>query len=439
MQTAVHIAAIRFGLGFRLGETISADPRAWLAAQIRPLPEAPGPSLAACLASARAQRASGFAPGAIPPEGVQRPGDILREEALNWARRLLTTDLPFAERWAEFWSNHFTVSRRRGQATALIGAFQRQAIRPHVFGRLEDMVLSVARHPAMMLYLDNGGSTGPNSPAGQRGRRGLNENFSRELLELHTLGVRTGYSQTDVTELARILTGWSVGRGGESNEPDGFMFRPLAHEPGTKVVLGRDFPEGEEGGIAVIRYLATHPRTSAHLATKLVRHFVADQPPAPAVERVAAVLTETGGDLAAAARAIIALPAAWDAGLAKLRSPQDYCLAVLRGLGAREEAAPSLLGAMASLAQPLWTASGPNGWPDTAADWASPEQLMRRLDWVNQLAGRAAAAGAPDARDVAASTLGPLLKAETIDAVRRASSAREALILLLACPEFQRR
>ncbi len=436
MQPAMHIAAVRFGLGPRLGDASLADARGWLTAQIGPLPEAPGPSLADCMATVRAQRANGFAPGATLPEGVRRPGEVARDEGLVWARRMVGTDAPFAERMAEFWSNHLTVSRRRGQAVPMIGAYFRQAIRPHVFGRFEDMVLASARHPGMMLYLDNGGSSGPNSPAGQRNNRGLNENYARELLELHTVGVRGGYTQADVTSLALILTGWSVGRGSQFGEPDGFMFRPRAHEPGPKTLLGRAFAEGEEGGIAAIRFLANHPRTHEFLATKLVRHFVADEPPAGAVRRVASKLAETGGDLAAAARAVVALPEAWGPPLTKLRAPQDFVIAVLRGLGARDESAPALLGAIASMAQPLWTASGPNGWPDMAGEWASPEQLMRRLDWVNQVAGRA---NLPDARDVAEATLGPLLKAETTNAVRRAGSAREALVLLLASPEFQRR
>ena len=436
MQPAMRIAAIRFGLGHRLGAAVPAEACDWLTAQIQPLPEAPGPSLADCMASIRAQRANGFAPGATLQEGVRRPGEIARDEGLAWARRMIATEAPFAERMAEFWSNHLTVSRRRGQTVPVSGAYHRQAIRPHVFGRFEDMLLASARHPGMMLYLDNGGSSGPNSQAGQRNNRGLNENFARELLELHTVGVRGGYSQADVTSLALILTGWSIGRGAEFSEPDGFMFRPRAHEPGPKTLLGREFLEGEEGGIAAIRFLANHPRTHEFLATKLVRHFVADEPPAGAVRRVATKLAETGSDLAATARALVALPEAWGPPLTKLRAPQDFALAVLRGMGARDEAAPALLGAIANMAQPLWTASGPNGWPDMAGEWASPEQLMRRLDWVNQLAGRA---GAPDARDVAEATLGPLLSGETTNAVRRAGSAREAMVLLLASPEFQRR
>ena len=436
MQPRMHIAMVRFGLGARLGQTPPDDPQAWLTRQLRPLPAEPGLTTAQGLSSIRAQRAN---PGQEPlPDGQLRPNDIIRAEASIWARRMLTTDSPLTERLAEFWGNHFTVSRRQGNVAAILGAYQREAIRPHILGRFEDMLLAVARHPAMLMYLDNASSAGPNSRANERRNRGLNENLAREIMELHTLGVRGGYSQDDVTSFAKVLTGWSVGRGAEFNEPDGFMFRPFAHEPGPKRMLGQEFPEGQDGGVTALRFLAAQPSTHLFLATKLVRHFVADDPPEPAVRRIAQVLRDTQGDLAAVTRALIALPQAWTP-LTKLRASQDFALAVLRGLGVGEEAAQPLLGAMANFAQPLWTAQGPNGWPDVAGEWAAPEQLMRRLDWVNGLAGRAAAAGRPDARDVAEATLGPLLKAETANAVRRAGSVREALVLLLASPEFQRR
>ena len=436
MQPRMHIAMVRFGLGARLGQPMPDDGQAWVARQLRALPVEAGLTTAQGLASIRSQRAN---PGGEPlPGGDMRPADIMRVEAAIWARRMLATDTPVAERLADFWGNHFTVSRRQGNVAALLGAYQREAIRPHVFGRFEHMLLAVVRHPAMIMYLDNGGSAGPNSRANERRNRGLNENLAREILELHTLGVRGGYSQEDVTSFAKVLTGWSVGRGTEFNEPEGFMFRPFAHDPGPKQLMGREFAEGEEGGMSALSFLANHTSTHRMLATKLVRHFVRDDPPEAVIRRIAQVLAETHGDLATATRALFALPEAW-APLTKVRAPQDFAIAVLRALGAGDEAAQPLLGAMANFAQPLWTAPGPNGWPDAAGEWASPEQLMRRLDWVNGLAGRAAAAGRPDARDVAEATLGPLLKAETMTAVRRAGSAREALLLLLASPEFQRR
>jgi uncharacterized protein (DUF1800 family) len=287
----------------------------------------------------------------------------------------------------------------------------------------------------MLIYLDNAASIGPGSPAGQRTGRGLNENLAREILELHTVSPAAGYSQQDVTEFAKVITGWSVER---EREPVGFLFRPRAHEPGAKQVMGRTYEEGEAGGVAALRWLGTHPATCKHLATKLVRHFVADQPPPRAVERIAAVLRETGGDLGAAARALIRLPEAWTP-LAKVRSAQDFVFAALRAVGAGPAAGLPAMGALAALGQAPWNAPGPNGWDDTAAEWAAPEAMMRRIDLVWTMAGRAAAAGALDPRAVAETALGPLARPATLEAVARAGSVRDALTLLLGSPEFQRR
>jgi uncharacterized protein (DUF1800 family) len=408
---------------------VPADPRPWLAAQIRPLPEAPGPSLADAFATIRERRRDPMS---------QAVGEMLRAEGLAWSARMIATQAPFAERWANFWTNHLTTSRRAGQTSAVLGNYQRLAIRAHAFGRFEEMLLAAYRHPAMLFYLDQANSVGPDSPAGQRRSRGLNENLARECMELHTITPAAGYSQEDVTSLARILTGWSIGRGEQFSEVDGFLFRPRTHEPGEKRLMGRDFPEGEEGGAEALRFLANHPSTHHALAVKLARHFMADVPPQPAVARIEAALRDSGGDLAAAARAVVAAPEA-HAPLRKIRSGQDYAIAVIRALGLGAEGAPLLLGTMARLNQPLWTAPAPIGWSDEASEWAAPEQLMRRLDWAGEVAGRAAATGSVEPGLLSETLLGPLAHAETANAARRAGSAREGILLLLASPEAQRR
>jgi uncharacterized protein (DUF1800 family) len=283
------------------------------------------------------------------------------------------------------------------------------------------------------MFLDNAQSIGPNSFAGQRMGRGLNENLAREILELHTVTPAARYSQQDVTEFARLLTGWSVAR---PQEGAGFLFRPRAHEPGEKTMLGRRFPEGEEGGVAALRHLAEHPSTYRHLATKLARHFVADDPPREAVDRLFAVLRDTRGDLGAASRALVRLPQAWAPPLTKLRAPVDYVIAVLRAMEAPPAAAERFVGATQFLGQPLWAAPAPNGWADVAREWATPEALLRRVEWAN---GLAAFGGGRDAAAMAEAVMGPLLRAETLDAARRAGSARDALTLVLASPEFMRR
>jgi len=430
-----HLAAIRFGLGPRLGEPPPEDPRRWLLGQLgAPDPLPPGPSAADGLRARHEELEARSRNGGM----VERNGPaavLLRAELMAWGSRRLTATQPFRERLVDFWMNHFTASRRVGIVAPIVGAFEREAIRPHVTGRFETMLLAVARHPAMLLYLNADSSVGPESAFGRRTGRGLNENLAREILELHTLSPAGGYTQGDVTEFARILTGWSVA---QRAEPFGFVFRPQTHEPGAKRLLGRSFEEGEAGGEAALRFLAAQPATHRHLAVKLARHFVADDPPPAAIRAVEAALRDSGGDLGAAAQALVGLEAAWATPLGKLRTPIDHVLAAGRAIGLpADPPGPGLVyGGTAALGQPLWTAPQPDGWADRAEAWATPEALMRRVDWVNTIAGRAQRL---DPREVAETALGPLARAETVDAMARAGSVRDALTLLLACPEFMRR
>ncbi len=243
-----------------------------------------------------------------------------------------------------------------------------------------------------------------------------------------------GYTQADVTSFAKILTGWSIDLRGD---PPGFRFRPFAHEPGTQVLMGHTFPPGEEGGIAALHFLANHPATHQFLAHKLVLHFIADDPPPDAVRHIESVLRDTGGNLGAAAAALTTLDAAWQPG-AKLRTPQDFVIATLRALDLADEqrGQVNMQGILANLGQPFQNAPQPNGWSDRASDWAAPEAMMRRVDWAFGVSGRV---GTRDVADVAEANLGPLLRDDTLQAVRRAGSRRDAMTLLLTAPEFQRR
>ncbi len=419
-------ALVRFGLGRRGTETpLPEDPVEWLRGQLRSSPPSASPNLAEALAALRSDRDE------KPPPGKARSRALFIRDAQAQLTTALTTPAPFRERLVWFWANHFTVSARRGAGAALIGPFVAEAIRPHVAGQFGDMLLAVMRHPAMLVYLDNAASVGPNSLAGRRTGRGLNENLARECLELHTLTPASGYTQSDVTSFARILTGWSIDF--NQDEP-GFRFRPGAHEPGLKTLMGRAFPEGEEGGIAALAFLGGHNATHHHLATKLARHFVADDPTPETVRPIEGALRDTQGDLGAAAEAMIRIEGAWRPGT-KLRAPFDYLLASLRALDVTQ-APPPALAALRMLGQPIWAAPQPDGWPDRAADWATPEAMMRRLDLAYALAGEA---GTPDPDTLADIALGPLLHPATAQAMRRVGSRREALALLLSAPEFQRR
>jgi len=427
-------ALIRFGLGRRSGESVPGDPSEWLQGQVTrrdPENRDTRPSAATGLAALRHDRE------AKPPRGERRVPALYRAEAAAALENALATQTPFRERLVWFWANHFTVSVWGGVA-ATAGAFVEEAIRPHVTGRFEDMLLAVMRHPAMLMYLNNAGSVGTGSPAGQRSHRGLNENLARECLELHTVSPAAGYTQTDVTNFAKLLTGWSIDL---RADPPGFRFRPMAHEPGTQLLMGQAFPEGEAGGIAALHFLANHRSTHRLLATKLVRHFVADDPPVDDARRVEGVLRDTRGDLGAAAIALVSLEAAWQPS-SKLRTPLDFVVATLRMLDLPTEQRPdmNLLGSVGSLGQPMWSAPQPNGWPDRASDWATPEAMMRRIDWAYGVSGRVASPDSGrDAAELAEATLGPLLSDGTLRAVHRAGSRRDAITLLLTSPEFQRR
>ncbi|MDE2006306.1 MAG: DUF1800 domain-containing protein [Rhodospirillales bacterium] len=414
----------RFGLGRRGTEPVPPDPRAWLRAQLRAPGRAPTPSSADALAALLADRRD------KPKPPQSRTHALFLRDSHAILTQALRTEQPFRERLVRFWTNHFTVSIRQGPVGGLIGPFIAEAIRPNVTARFADMLLAVMRHPAMLIYLNNAGSIGPDSPAGRRTGRGLNENLARESLELHTVGLAAGFTQADVTRYARLLTGWSVNFRGD---PPGFMFRRFAHEPGGQTVLGHRFPPGEQGGVEVLSFLATHAATYRHLATQLARHFVADDPPPDQVARIEAALARTGGDLGAASAALIDLQGAWRPET-KLRAPQDLLIGALRALDVTE-APPYALGALHLLGQPLWAAPQPNGWGDRASDWAAPEAMLRRVDFAFALAGRARR----DAPALGAATLGPRLRPATRQAMARAGSRRDALALLLSAPEFQRR
>ncbi|MCA0418381.1 MAG: DUF1800 family protein, partial [Proteobacteria bacterium] len=268
------------------------------------------------------------------------PYRTYRDEVKARVDLALATETGFGERLVMFWSNHFCVGATKSNMCRIMaGAYEREAIRPHVFGRFEDMLIAAESHPAMLDFLDNRQSVGPNSPAGRRRGRGLNENLAREILELHTLGVSGGYAQADVTNLARIITGWTVvGREGALGFPGSFAFNAGLHEPGATPLLGRRYDQpGKAQGIAALTDLARHPATARFIATKLVRHFVADAPPRVLVEKLAGVFRQSGGDLPSVYRALIEDDAAWRAPASKIRSPQEFLLASYRALSRKPD------------------------------------------------------------------------------------------------------
>lgn len=383
--------------------------------------------------SSNAAKPDMAAPKAKPAPGV--PQQIYLQEAKARFDSALAADIGFVERLTWFWSNHFCVSADKGPVRALCGAFEREAIRPYVRGKFADMLLAVETHPAMLHYLDNVQSIGPHSFAGLRRGKGINENLAREIMELHTVGVRTGYTQADVTNFAKVISGWSIvplrrPGGGE------FMFNPRLHEPGAERIMGRDYADGGfEQGRAVLLTLARSPATAKHIASKLVRHFVADEPPPALIDRLAKRFRETDGDLKEVSRALVTAPEAWDAPAGKLRRPSEWLVAALRALDWSPPDVRPLLNAQNVLGEPLWRPPAPNGFSDDSNTWM--DGLPQRLDLANQIARRA---GVPaDPQEIAERAVGPLLAGETRETMARAESRPQAIALLLMAPEFQRR
>jgi len=468
------LALHRFGLGPRAGSiaVIASDPRGALLAELDRAGAGrigngdlltSGTAARVAFAYQQAQRAarqaeraaqqanapsSGGSPpemkdqSATPPAPMRNPGpgvpqQIYLSEAKARINAALDAEIGFVERLVWFWSNHFCVSADKGNVRPICGAYEREVIRANVLGRFSDMLLAVESHPAMLIYLDNARSIGPDSIAGLRQKRGLNENLAREILELHTLGVRTVYTQEDVTRLAHVITGWTFVpfrqdpvRGGE------FEFNPRMHQPGAQTVIGSSYPDaGLQQGRAVLAALARHPATASHVAAKLARHFVADEPPPALVERLAKRFLATQGDLKEVAKAMVAAPEAWEAPRARLKRPGEWVVGMLRAVGVTPPDIGPVMQAHNLLGEPLWRPPAPNGFADESAPWL--DGLTQRLDIANQFARRLGAEADP--RDVFEQALAPLASTETRQAILRAESRPQALALLFMAPEFQRR
>ncbi len=404
--------------------------------------EKPAENANASMAPPSAASPETMQPGAPkpPPQPLNIIQKTFRAEALAQLQRGVIADCGFTERLVVFWSNHFCISASKGGLARMwAGSFEREAIRPHVLGRFGDMLKAVEQHPAMLFFLDNQQSLGPDSRAGQNRNRGLNENLAREIMELHTLGVGGGYSQDDVTSLARIITGWTyAGRQGQLGAPGTFVFNANAHQPGAQAVMGKIYePNGVAQGEAVLADIARHPSTAKFIATKFVRHFVADDPPPALVARLADVFGKSDGDLKLLATALLDSDEAWKAPLTKVRSPYEFLVASGRLLAQIPDDPTRYLNGLNVLGQPLWSPAGPNGFPDTNAAWAAPEGMKLRLDISAQIASRLA--DSIDPRDLLELVAADAASPETRRTIERAESRQQALALLLMSPEFQRR
>jgi len=466
MQT--EIAVLRFGLGARPGELAAAagDPRGWLIAQIKgAVPLAvntqltPSNEIFAAYVAARQEqqqmrREAGAADAKVAFNAIREAYQPqYRAQVLARAQSAALTDRPFAERLVHFWCNHFAVSADKGVVFGLAGTVENEAIRPHIGGRFVELLTAVEQHPAMIAFLDNQSSMGKDSDAARfaarrfpapdapRRQPGINENLAREILELHTLGVNGGYSQADVTSFAQIITGWSIGGGKgrlAGGAPGRFYFRENLHEPGAKPFLGKTYYEqGQRQGEAVLEDLARNPATARFIAAKLVRHFIADDPPPAAVDRVARAFLKTGGHLPQVYAALIESPEGWDPGARKFKTPEDFVFSTLRSLNVSPSQPEEVVRTFELLGQRQYTPGSPAGWPDTSKSWDGSDALMHRVLWASRVAAKYE--NGVDPVDLAASSLGAYARPETVTALKRAASSSQALALLLMSPEFQRR
>jgi uncharacterized protein (DUF1800 family) len=385
-------------------------------------------------------------------EARMKRGDAILQQA-RAARidRALYSPRQLQEVMVDFWFNHFNVYAYNGFDALWVGNFENEAIRPHVLGRFRDLLLATAQHPAMLFYLDNQASTAPTSPNARGLFAGINENYARELMELHTLGADGGYTQDDVKTLALIFAGWgfdyhslSTGSG------PAFGFDPTRHDPSEKMFLGqRIAPGGAEQGIAAIDILAASPATAHHIAFELAQYFVADNPPSALVDRLALEFAKTGGDIKAVMKALLTSAEFRDSVGQKYKTPYQFVISAVRAAALPVQSPRPLLAAMDGLGMPLYGCQTPDGYKNTEAAWLSPDATMRRIGFAAALARGGLPLGvsatdetapAPHPVDAAALAplLGPALSPHTLEVVAGSPPELRAA-LLLGSPDFMRR
>lgn len=379
----------------------------------------------------------------LPPE--QRPQRVMEELQSQRILRAAESERQLNEVMVDFWMNHFNVFSGKGIDRFLLTSYERDVIRPRIWGHFEDLLLATAKSPAMLFYLDN---------ARSNARTGLNENYAREIMELHTLGVDGGYTQKDVTELARVLTGWTMTSRRDGGEGAQFVFRPRLHDSGAKSVLGVRFAPGGgiEEGERMIHVLAQQPATAHHLALKLCQRFVADEPPAALVDRVAKRFLATNGDLRETVKAVISSPEFWDPSVyrAKVKSPFEYVISAVRAVDARVDNPLPIARSLQQIGEPLYGAQPPTGYSDKADVWINTGALINRLNFALALAtGKfpgvhldAAPPAMASVNDLAQALVGGELSSETKATITKKTGeeAQPSMIvgLILGSPEFQR-
>ncbi|MFT5131667.1 MAG: hypothetical protein ACI9SC_000126 [Gammaproteobacteria bacterium] len=457
------IASNRFGFGAKPGDLvrIGASPKQWLLDQIqRPqtlsTKVASGSSAVKAFLTFRNKKRDQMQSGKGTTNDVKdvmnlaqvmRP--IYLDHVMARSKQVIESNSPFYERLVHFWSNHFAVSADNPQMYGLVGALEVEAIRPNITGYFSNMLLAVETHPTMLTYLDNFQSIGPKSTMAKIGGKrrinhkfDINENLAREILELHTLGVNAGYTQADVTTFAKVISGWTYGGLFQDRTDRGkageFAFNDLMHEPGAKTILNKQYRQmGFQQGVAVLRDLALHPRTARHLATKLARHFVSDEPSEDAIDKLSQAYLQSKGYLPAMYGALVNLDEVWDKTFTKYKSPNDFVYSVFRTINYIPDNPQKVIAPLTVLGQAPFRPGSPAGWPDTARSWSGGEALFKRVELAVAVAEKVG--NRIDPLALAEIILGSTLSAQSRREIGRADSGSQGLAMLFASPEFQRR
>ncbi len=469
MSLYSYVALRRFGFGPTPGQADTIrDPQGWLHNQLTIGAErAHGLSDTALKLESSRERldrlmAARRATGKAKMTAIDEMKKTLFREAASRMMRASHSNAPFYERLVWFWTNHFTVAISAGGLMGLAGVYEREAIRPNILGKFEDLLLAAVRHPAMLVYLDQAQSIGPNSQAGKVNHKGINENLAREILELHTVSVHGGYTLQDIQGLAKMLTGWSVANDRYMRFADkahstrqGFAYYPVNHEPGEKMLLGRSYSaiDGYEEAEKALRDLARRRDTARFVCTKLARHFAGDRPPGALVKALIDSYLDTGGALKPLYRILIEHDAVWEKPIVKYLQPLELIVSTFRALADYEDwprgrdilvklgrkEAYGMITSADLLGQFPYDAKSPQGWADIAEAWRAPEATVVRAEWAYEAGMRSARRLEGNPVHLAEQLLGPLLDGPTRRFMERAESRGEAIALMLASPAFQHR
>ncbi len=440
-----NIAVNRFGYGARGDELKQAEinPKKWLESQLRTIAFSPGlpHSNDVFVQHQKFQQEKKRQKKQKDNKAINKmtqkyARSTLRSMSADSLKQAINSSHSVSWRLLDFFSNHFSVTANGRLMVGLAATLEREAIAPNLLGDFGDLLLAVEQHPAMLIYLNNEKSFGENSRIAKNKSKGLNENLAREILELHTLGVNGGYSQQDVIELAKGITGWSV-KNPKKERSAGFIFRQYGHEPGNRKLLGKDYPQkGIAQGQQMLRDLAMKPATAKYICYKLAHHFVSENPPLSLLAKMEATWLKTQGNIKQVMFCLFDADESWQESAQKFKTPREFIISTHRALAASKINDKALLATLTTLGQQPFQAGSPAGFSDEQSDWQGPSALMARIDWSALMSSYRKRANAEKMMKL---TLGQDVSERTYQSVIRAESRQQALTLLLMSPEFQRR